>query len=105
LNFDAKIRRESADLEDLFIGHIGGMDAFARGLVLADRIVTDPRYKQLKNGRYASFDEGPGKAFEQGALGLAELRDHAANLAEPELQSGKQELVENIINDHMFSGV
>jgi xylose isomerase len=102
LNFDAKLRRESTDLEDLFIAHIGGMDAFARGLLIANQILNDPRYAQLKKARYTSFDEGLGADFEAGKLGLSELRDHAAATPEPALQSGKQELLENLVNDHMF---
>jgi xylose isomerase len=105
LNFDAKLRRESTDLEDLFIAHIGGMDAFARGLVIADRIMGDPRYSGLRRHRYSSFDSGAGADFEAGKLGLAALRDLAATSPEPALQSAKQELLENIINDHMFGGV
>ncbi len=103
LNFDAKLRRESTDPEDLFIAHIGGMDAFARGLLIADRVVNHPRYRNLKKDRYASFDAGAGAAFERGELGLAALRDHAAAATEPGRISGKQELVENLINDLMFA--
>jgi xylose isomerase len=102
LNFDAKIRRESTDLEDLFLAHIGGMDSFARGLLVADRIHRDPRFNQLRDGRYVSFDSGKGKQFENGELTLQDLRDHAAAISEPELQSGKQELLENLLNDHLF---
>lgn len=102
LNFDAKIRRESTDLEDLFLAHIGGMDSFARGLLVADRIHGDPRFAQLRDGRYVSFDSGKGKQFENGDLTLQDLRDHAASIDEPELQSGKQELLENLLNDHLF---
>ena len=104
LNFDAKIRRESTDLEDMFIAHIGGMDSFARGLLIADCIVADPRMKELCDGRYASFDSGDGKRFENGELGLADLRDIAAANGEPEQISAKQELVENLINDHLVGG-
>ena len=103
-NFDAKVRRESTDLEDLFIAHIGGMDTFARGLVIADRIITDTRYPDLKDGRYASFDSGAGKRFEQGELSLVDLRDIAAKSREPEQVSGKQELLENLINDAVVRG-
>ncbi|MDH3620614.1 MAG: xylose isomerase [Gammaproteobacteria bacterium] len=103
-NFDAKVRRESTDLEDLFIAHIGGMDSFARGLVIADRIIADKRYPALKDGRYASFDRGDGKRFENGELGLVELRDLAAANGEPEQLSGKQELLENVINDAIVRG-
>jgi xylose isomerase len=104
-NFDAKVRRESTDLDDMFIAHIGGMDAFARGLVIADKILADPRSAQLREGRYTSFDAGEGKRFEDGELGLADLRDIAASSGEPEQISGRQELVENLINDHMIRAV
>ncbi|MEO0424433.1 MAG: xylose isomerase [Pseudomonadota bacterium] len=104
LNFDAKVRRESTDLEDLFLAHIGGMDAFARGLVIADRILDDPRSRQLRDGRYASFDSGEGKRFENGELGFSELRELAVAYGEPEQLSGKQELFENLINDHIARG-
>ena len=102
LNFDAKLRRESTDLEDLFIAHIGGMDAFARGLILADKILSDPRIGELKKSRYASFDQAQGQRFEAGELDLTDLREIAAAATQPQARSGKQELVENIINDHMF---
>ncbi len=101
LNFDAKTRRESTDLADMFVAHIGGMDSFARGLVSADRINSDPRMNDLRYGRYSSFDSGDGKRFENGELGLADLRDLAAANGEPEQISAKQELVENLINDYI----
>ena len=104
LNFDAKLRRESTDLEDMFIAHIGGMDAFARGLVIADRIIDDKRYPALKDGRYASFDAGDGKRFENGELGLEDLRDLAAQNGEPAQISGKQEAMENLVNDAIARG-
>lgn len=104
LNFDAKVRRESTDLEDLFIAHIGGMDSFARGLVVADRIITNRRYSRLKSDRYSSFDSGDGKRFENGELGLSDLRDLAAGNGEPAQLSGKQELMENLINDAIMQG-
>ena len=101
LNFDAKVRRNSTDLEDIFLAHIGGMDAFARGLKTAHRIITEsPLQEQLKN-RYASYDRGEGKKFENGKLSLAELRDLAAKKGEPKQISGKQELIENFINDYI----
>ena len=102
LNFDAKIRRESTRLEDMFIAHIGGMDAFARGLVFADRMLNDKQLTDLKHGRYHSFGSGPGAEFAAGELSLVDLRDHAERNGEPESQSGRQELVENRMNDHMF---
>ncbi|MGI9202277.1 MAG: xylose isomerase [Woeseiaceae bacterium] len=104
-NFDAKVRRESTDLNDMFIAHIGGMDAFASGLVIADKILQDPRSSELRAGRYASFDSGDGKRFENGELGLGDLRDIAAAQGEPEQISGKQELVENLINDYIMRGI
>jgi len=103
LNFDAKARRESTDLEDLFIAHIGGMDAYARALVIADRIRADGRLEAIRSGRYSSFGTGHGRRFERGELVLAELRDIAASGGEPERRSGKQEWVENLVNDYMFS--
>jgi xylose isomerase len=102
-NFDAKIRRESTELEDLFIAHIGGMDAYARALVIADRIVSDGRLDDLRAVRYASFNEAEAQRFEAGELTLADLRNIAADGPEPALESGKQELLENLINDYMFS--
>jgi xylose isomerase len=101
LNFDAKIRRESTDPEDLFVAHIGGMDTFARGLLIAERILADPRMSELRDGRYRSFNSGDGQRFENGELGLAALRNLAADGDEPKQISGKQELVENLINDHI----
>jgi xylose isomerase len=102
-NFDAKVRRESTDLEDLFLGHIGGMDAYARALVIADRIVSDGKLDEFKQSRYASFAQSAGRRFEAGELSLADLRDFAAGSPEPVQESGKQERVENLLNDYMFS--
>ncbi|MEM6629025.1 MAG: xylose isomerase [Bacteroidota bacterium] len=100
-NFDAKIRRNSTDMEDLFMAHIGGMDSFARALLSADRILSDSPYKSLRQSRYASFDEGAGKSFENGTLGLEELRQIALDSGEPEQRSGKQEYYENILNQYI----
>ena len=98
INFDAKIRRNSTDLEDLFIAHISGMDAFARALVVADDILKNSDYAKLKKERYASFDSGEGSAFEAGKLSLEDLRTIALNNGEPAQISGKQELFEAIVN-------
>ncbi len=103
LNFDAKTRRESTDLEDMFIAHIGGMDSFARGLLIADKVLADPRVGEARFGRYRSFDSGEGRRFESGELSLQDLRDIAAAHGEPQQTSGKQELLENIINDHIVT--
>ena len=102
-NFDAKVRRESTDLEDLFVAHIGGMDTYARALLIADRIVSDSRLEEFRASRYASFGQADGQRFEAGNMTLSDLRDIAATNPEPVRESGKQEWVENVINDYMFS--
>lgn len=101
INFDAKIRRNSTDPVDLFYAHIGGMDSFARALVVADNVLQHSDYKQLRQQRYASFDSGAGKDFEEGKLDLTALRDLAAANGEPAMISGHQELYENIINQYI----
>lgn len=98
INFDAKLRRNSTDLEDLFIAHISGMDTFARGLIIADRILKESDYLKLKTERYSSFDQGHGKDFEEGKLKLSDLHGIAGKLGEPRLISGKQEMIEQMIN-------
>lgn len=98
INFDAKIRRNSTDAEDLFHAHIGGMDTFARALITADAILQNSDYKKIRQERYASFDSGKGKEFENGKLSLEELRAFAVENGEPAVKSGKQEYLENIIN-------
>ena len=101
INFDAKIRRNSTDLEDLFYAHIGGMDVFAKALLVADAILSNSEYKKLRKERYSSFDSGHGAAFEAGTLKLEDLQRIAGELGEPGLISGKQELYENILNQFM----
>jgi xylose isomerase len=101
INFDAKTRRNSTDLEDIFLAHIGSMDAFARAMVIADDILQHSSYKKFKQQRYASFDGGQGKAFEEGKLTLENLREYAIQHGEPKQTSGKQELLENIINNYI----
>ena len=102
VNFDAKIRRNSTDLEDLFHAHIGGADTFARGLLVADKVLNDPAFLSIVNGRYASFDSGNGSAFEQGKLSLSDLFDVAtSNTDAIKARSGKQEFLENILNKHI----
>jgi len=98
INFDAKIRRNSTDPADLFYAHIGGIDAIARALIIADNILNKSEYKKLREERYASFDKGNGKAFEEGKLTLEDLRNLAAEGGEPAVRSGKQEYFENVIN-------
>ncbi len=97
-NFDAKTRRNSTDLEDIFIAHIAGMDAFARALLAAADILEKSPYKKMLSSRYASFDSGKGREFEQGKLSLEELVAYARQKGEPATTSGKQELYEAIVN-------
>ncbi|MGC4022585.1 MAG: xylose isomerase [Cyclobacteriaceae bacterium] len=101
INFDAKTRRNSTDLKDIFYAHIGGMDAFARALLAANEILENSEYKNLLKERYASFDSGKGKQFENGKLSLEDLRKIAHASVEPELISGKQEYFENLINRYV----
>lgn len=98
INFDAKRRRNSTDHSDLFYAHIGGMDVFARALIIADDVLQKSDYSKIRKERYASFDSGNGKAFEEGKLSLEALRDLAASGGEPAIVSGKQEYLENLIN-------
>lgn len=98
INFDAKVRRNSTDPADLFYAHIGGMDAFARALLAADAILQDGACNAFRRERYASFDKGEGKAFEEGKLSLEELRAFAVEKGEPAMKSGRQEWLENIVN-------
>jgi xylose isomerase len=98
INFDAKRRRNSTDPADLFHAHIGGIDTFARALITADAILQKSAYKKIRSDRYASFDTGKGKEFEQGKLSLEDLRVLAIQNGEPASISGQQELLENIIN-------
>lgn len=101
INFDAKTRRNSTDLEDLFIAHIGGMDIFARALLIANDILEKSDYKKILSNRYSSFDNGDGKKFEKGELSLTDLSNIAKANGEPTQISGKQELLENIINQYI----
>ncbi|HEY2722737.1 MAG TPA: xylose isomerase [Chitinophagaceae bacterium] len=98
INFDAKIRRNSTDTADIFYAHIGGIDTFARALIIAENILQKSDYKKLRKERYASYDSGEGKEFEDGKLSLEDLRSYAIENGEPEIRSGKQEYFENIIN-------
>lgn len=101
INFDAKTRRNSTDMEDIFYAHIGGMDAFARALVVADQVMQQSPYLKFRKERYASFDNGAGKDFEEGRLQLEDLRNFAAKNGEPTQLSGKQEWLENMINQYI----
>ncbi|MEA0939807.1 xylose isomerase [Xanthomonas campestris pv. campestris] len=101
LNFDAKVRRESSDPQDLFLAHIGGMDAFARGLEVADALLTASPLETWRAQRYASFDSGAGADFANGTSTLADLATYAAGKGEPTQLSGRQEAYENLINQYL----
>ena len=101
MNFDAKTRRNSTDLEDIFIAHISSMDTLARGLLIADKILKKSNYLKLRKKRYASFQSENGKAFEKGKLSLADMAKLAAKNGEPKKLSGKQELLESLINQYL----
>ena len=101
INFDAKRRRNSTDPIDLFHAHIGGIDTFARALITADAVLQKSEYKKIRTNRYASFDTGKGKEFEQGKLSLEDLKAYAIEKGEPATTSGQQEHLENIINRHI----
>jgi len=98
INFDAKRRRNSTDPIDLFHAHIGGMDVFARALIVADNVLQKSDYRKIRTDRYASFNTGKGKDFTNGKLSLEDLRDYAVATGEPAVVSGKQEYLENLIN-------
>lgn len=101
INFDAKTRRNSTDLTDLFYAHISGMDAFAQALLIADEILQHADYLQLRKKRYSSFDTGKGKKFEDGKLSLTDLAKLAEKKGEPKQRSGQQELFEHILNRYL----
>ena len=102
VNFDAKVRRESFEPVDLFHAHIGGMDAFARGLKIAAKIRADGRLGEIVKSRYSSFDEGIGAKIEAGDVGFAELEAYMLEKGEAAPnESGRQEMIENLINDYI----
>jgi xylose isomerase len=101
INFDAKTRRNSTDLKDIFYAHIGGMDVFARALLIAHDVLEKSDYKHLRKERYASFDSGKGKQFVSGKLTLGDLRALAFKQGEPHQLSGRQEYFENLINRYL----
>ena len=98
VNFDAKIRRNSTDIDDIFHAHIGGADNFARAIITADKILSSSKYSELFENRYKTFDSGQGKEFEKGKLNLKDLYDIALKSKDYKLTSGKQEMFENILN-------
>jgi len=101
INFDAKLRRNSTDQEDLFIAHINGMDTFARALIIADKILNESDYLNFRKNRYSSYDQGNGAEFKKGKLSLEDLCEIAGDNLEPQQISGKQEYLEQLINRHI----
>ena len=101
LNFDAKCRRESFEPVDLFHAHIGGMDAFARGLKVAYAMIEDGRINTFIKQRYATYDSGIGAKIEKGEVGFEELEAHVLANGEPLLGSGRQEMLENLVNEYL----
>jgi xylose isomerase len=102
LNFDAKVRRGSFEGKDLFHAHIGAMDAFARGLLIAARMQKDGVLAKFVARRYASWDQGLGRRIEQGKASLAECERFAIERGEPRLASGRQEMLENLVNQYIL---
>jgi len=101
LNFDAHVRRQSIAPEDLFYAHIGAMDTFARGLKIAVKMIKDGKIGKILKTRYASWDKGIGRKIEKGKINFGELEQYALENGEPKLQSGRQELLENLLNEYI----
>jgi xylose isomerase len=102
LNFDAKVRRSSNEPHDLFHAHIGGMDAFARGLLIAHEMIKDKVFTKFIDERYGSFKSGIGAKIMAGKVGLVELEQWVLRQGKPELESGRQEMLENILNSYIL---
>lgn len=104
-NFDAKLRRTSIDIEDLFHAHVGGMDAYALAFKIARRILADGAFEKIVAERYASFDSGYGREIEQGTTSLKKLEKLVlTKLGEPTPRSGRIELLQNLLNDFLYGG-
>ncbi|MBN1347447.1 MAG: xylose isomerase [Phycisphaerae bacterium] len=101
LNFDAKVRRQSIDPVDLFHAHIGGMDAFARGLKAAAKIIQGKKFEKFIKQRYSGWDRGLGQKIEKGRVGFQQLEAYTLKNGEPKIQSGRQEMLENILNEYI----
>ena len=104
LNFDSKVRRASFETVDLFYGHISGMDAFAQGFKIAYRIVQDGIFDKFIEERYASYRTGIGKDIVEGKVGFKELEAYVLENGEPEITSGRQEMLESILNQYILGG-
>ena len=102
LNFDAKARRQSNTFEDIILSYIAGMDSFALGLIKAREIIDDGRIDEFKKERYSSYQSGIGKRIVEGKETLESLAEYAADLTDVKAQSGRQEYLENVLNDILF---
>jgi xylose isomerase len=101
LNFDAKVRRQSIDPEDLLHAHIGAMDSFARGLNIASKMVRGRKFEKVIDKRYAGWDAAFGKKIEKGKATFTQMETYTLKNGEPKIQSGRQELLENILNEYI----
>ncbi len=101
INFDAKVRRGSFDLVDLFHAHIGGMDSFARGLLIAQQILEDGKLEGFVKERYRSFNRGIGRKIMRGETSFEKLERYVHGRGEPEMRSGREEMLENLINTYI----
>ena len=102
LNFDAHVRRQSVDPIDLFHAHIGGMDAFARGLKVAAKMIREKKFAKFVDKRYRGWNRGIGAQIEQGKVGFTELEAYALKQGDPAVESGRQELLENLLNEYLY---
>lgn len=102
LNFDAKARRQSNTFEDIILSYIAGMDSFALGLIKAREIIDDGRIDEFTKERYSSYENGIGKRIVEGKETLESLAEYAADLTDVKAQSGRQEYLENVLNDILF---
>ncbi|HTY00424.1 MAG TPA: xylose isomerase, partial [Bacteroidota bacterium] len=101
LNFDAKVRRSSIDPMDLFHAHIGGMDAFARGLLIAQKIIDDGAFSKFIDERYGSFNSGMGARIMSGQVSMQEVDEWVMSQPYPVVQSARQEMLENLFNTYI----
>lgn len=102
LNFDSKVRRGSFEMDDLFYAYIAGMDTFAKGLLIADQITSEGKFDKLMKERYSSYESGIGAKIVSGEVGFEELAEYAQELGEIKNTSGRQELLENILNQYIY---
>ncbi len=100
-NFDTKLRRQSTARDDLFHAHIGAADTLARALLVAASMIRSDDIEAHRRDRYARWADGLGTSITDGTMSLADLRDHATEADEPEPVSGRQELLENVVNRHV----